>query len=383
MASWLARAVQTGRRVKTMTTLWSGVVTLGAAGCLAVQACGGSTAGMAPLDGSTDGADLGGDAAPDTTMPTPEAAPDAPVDAAAPMDTSSPVDAGPPCAPPVDPTKAALCITFTHEALSFVASDPSLDGRGLLAVDVHDTANPDSPEGGSLPALTGAVFPPADGGDGGELDLSAPLPTVRFDGLPATVVYPRGIFLDSRSTQKVGAGWWLGGYDLTGGLRTPALLQPVTLRAGVASTVTINLTALRALAVTLTRSATPVGNAQGPATVIVTPGPTPTDASAFFGIAQAPCANLAAADAAVAANGFVFGPGPYYSVGVLDDFGADASPGLGPGALTSLSYVDGSLTSPPSAQLQYAAGAYVVQQTLDLDLVIPLADAGVDPVSCP
>jgi hypothetical protein len=363
-----------------MTMLWSGVATVCAAGSLAVQACGGNAVSMAALDGSTDAPNVS-DATSEATTPTPEAAPDAPADAAAPVDTGGPADAAAPCAPPSDSTKAALCIAFTHDALSFLASDPSFDGKGLLAVDVHDTPNPDAPDGGSLPALTGAVFPPTDGGDAGEVDLSSPLPTVRFDGLPATVVYPRAVFLDSRSTQKVGPGWWLGGYDLTGGLRTPSLLRPVTLSAGVASTVTINLTALRALGVTLTRSATPIGNAQGPATVIVTQTPTPMDASTFFGIATAPCANLA--DAAAVANGFVFGSGPYYAVGFLDDFSADAASLLSPGSLTSLSYVDGALTSPPSAQLQYAAAAYVVQQTLDLDLVIPLPDAGPDPVTCP
>jgi hypothetical protein len=284
---------------------------------------------------------------------------------------------------PSDSTRAALCISFTHDALSFLTADPSFDGRGLLAVDVHDTANPDAPDGGSLPALTGAVFP---SGDAGEIDLSSPLAPVRFDGLPAGVVYPRAIFVDSRNTQKVGAGWWLGGYDLSGGLRTPSLLRPVTLSAGVGTSITIDLTALRALGMTLTRSAAPAGNGQGPATVIVSPSPTPGDASTFFGLATNPCANLAAADAAVIANGFVLGPGPYYAVGVLDDFAADAGFGLAPGSMTSLAFLDGSLTSPPAAQLQYAAGAYAVNQALDLDLTIPWPDGGpdgADPVSCP
>jgi hypothetical protein len=364
--------------VKTTTMFWSCAASLGAAGLLAV-ACGGSALTMTQPDGSTDGASGGIDALPDTTMPSPEAG----ADATPTTDAGAMGDAAPPCAPPSDPTKAAICITLTHDALSFLAADPSFDGKGLLAIDVHDTANPDAPDGASLPALTGEVFPSPDAGDGGEIDLASPLPFVRFDGLPAGIVYPRAIFVDSRDTQKLGAGWWLGGYDLTGGLRTPVLLHPVTLSAGAGSTVTINLTALRALGVTLTRSVAPIGNGQGPATVIVTPTAMPTDASALFGLATAPCANLAAADATATANGFVFGSGPYYAVGVLDDFTADAAPALPPGALTSLSLVDGSVTSPPSARLQYAAGAYSVQQALDLDLVVPLPDAGVDPVSCP
>jgi hypothetical protein len=337
---------------------------------------------MLQPDGSADGAS-GGDAVSDTIMPTLDAGNDAPEDAAPGTDSGAPADAAAPCAPPSDPTKAALCIAFTHDALSFLAADPNFDGKGLLAVDVHATANPDAPDGASLPALTGAVFPSTDGGDAGEIDLASPLPSVRFDSLPPGVVYPRAVFVDSRDTQKVGAGWWLGGYDLSNGLRTPILLSPLTLSAGVGSSVTINLTALRALGVTLTRSVAPIGNGQGPATVIVTPSSTPTDASTFFGVATAPCANLAGADATATANGFVFGSGPYYAVGILDDFTADAASALEPGALTSLSYVDGSIVSPPSAQLQYAPGAYVVQKALDLDLAIPLPDAGADPVSCP
>lgn len=273
---------------------------------------------------------------------------------------------------------AALCLSFTHDALSFLAADPSFDGKGLLAIDVHDTANPDAPDGGSLPALAGTFS-----GDAGEIDLASPLTPVRFDGLPPGIVYPRAIFVDSRDTQNVGAGWWLGGYDLTHGLQKPALLRPVTLAAGVGTSITIDLTALRGLGVTLTRSAAPVGNGEGPAAVIVTPSPTPGDGGTLFGFATAPCANLAAADASAAARGFVFGAGPYYAVGLLDDFSADASPGLSPGAMTSLALVDGSLTSPASAQLQYAAGSYVVQKTLDLDFVVPAPEAGPDPVSCP
>jgi hypothetical protein len=371
-------------RVKKTTLLLSCAASLGAAGCL-LLACGGSAVDLVPTDGSTDGAggDDGGTF--DGTLPSEAGADGSPDVTGNPASDASDAseDAAPPCAPPTDSSKAALCIAFTHDALSFLAADPSFDGKGFLAVDVHDTANPDAPDGGSLPALTGQVTP---AGDAGEIDLASPLPPVRFDGLPAEVVYPRAIFVDSRDTQKVGAGWWLGGYDLSGGLRTPALLRPVTLTAGTGTSITLDLTALRSLGVTLTRSATPTGNGQGPATVIVSPSQTPGDASTFFGLATSPCANLAAADASVVANGFVLGAGPYYAVGVLDDYAADSGLDLAPGSLTSLAFVDGSLTSPPSAELQYAAGAYAVTQALDLDLTVPFPDGGTDAsdtVSCP
>jgi hypothetical protein len=371
--------VQQRHIVKSEILRWAGAV--GSAAMWAVAAgCGGSSADLTSPDGAVDGAgggsSSGSDAAVDATAPPPEASAEGSADAA------PETDAAMTCAPPTDATKAALCIIVSPEAIAFVATDPSFDGKGLLAVDVHDTANPDGPDGGSLPALQGTTFPSADAG-GGEIDLSSPLPQVRFDGLPPGIVYPRAIFVDSRDTHKVGAGWWLGGYDLANGLKKPALLRSVTLAPGVGTAVTIDLTALRALGVTLTRSVPPVGNAQGPAVVVVTADSTPSDASALFGAANAPCANLAATDAAAVANGFVFGLGPYYAFGVLDDFAADASLSLPPGALSSVAMIDGAIASPPSARLQYAPGAYVVQKTLDLDHVVPMPDAGVDPVSCP
>ena len=88
---------------------------------------------------------------------------------------------------------------------------------------------------------------------------------------------------------------------------------------------------------TLTRSVAPAGNGQGPATVVVTAESVPTDASTLLGAASVPCANLAAADASVTAHGFVLGAGPYYALGVLDDFAPEGGSILPPGAITSLS----------------------------------------------
>ncbi len=237
---------------------------VGAVGSIAMwgvaAACGGSSVDLTSPDGSIDGAgsdSSGGGGSAFEAMAPPDAAAEDSADVAA--EANAPMT----CAPPTDVTKAALCIIVSPEAIAFVAADPSFDGKGLLAVDVHDTANPDGPDGGSLPALQGMTFPSGDAG-GAETDLSSPLPQVRFDGLPPGVVYPRVVFVDSRNTDKVGAGWWLGGYDLANCLKKPTLLSSVTLAPGVATTITIELTALRALGVTLTRSVTPIGNAEGP-----------------------------------------------------------------------------------------------------------------------
>ena len=231
--------------VKTKTILRVSAVTLSGL-ALAGAACGGSAVNLSSGDGGEDGSSSGGgDGATtgpfDGTTASPDAAGDAPgsttSDGSGQADAGG-VDAAPPCAPPADGAKAALCITFTHDTLAFVAGDPSFDGKGMLYVDVHDTANPDAPDGGSLPALAGTIFPMSDAGV--EIDLAGTLPAARFDALPPGVVYPRAIFIDSRSTQTVGAGWWLGGYDLGAGLRTPALLQPVSLTAGAGTGITIN-----------------------------------------------------------------------------------------------------------------------------------------------
>jgi hypothetical protein len=320
------------------------------------QACGGESATIGDTDASTDASTSDG----------------ATVDAE--------MDAAPTCPPPSDPTKASLCISATPETIAFVPNDPNLDGKGILAIDVYSMATPDTDGGASAP-LASQLFPSQDAGAGAEFDLSTPIPMVRFEVAPGTV-YPRVVFVDSRTFNAVGAGWWLGNYDLSNGLVKNTPLQPVTLTAGAGTSVAISLTALRRFHVVLTRSATPTGNGQGPATVVAIPDSVPHAGTTVYGIATNPCAKLTG-NLSAEANGFVFGKGPYYGVAVLDDFGIGGG-GLAPGSLTSLAFADGGVTSPPGTQLTYAPNAYLVTQTLDLDLALPKPpDAGVDPVSCP
>ena len=331
-----------------------------------VAGCGGSDATSAPSDASTDSSATG-----DGTTGQDSASGDGGI-----ADAS---DAGPPCAPPADPTKSSLCIRIAPEAIQFLANDPSLDGKGFMVVDVHDVANPDQPDGAPIPPLQQRILPGDGGADAGELDLSAAVPTIRFDGLSSTV-YPRVVFVDARGSTKVGAGWWLGGYDFTNGFQKPALLTPVTLTPGVGTTITIDLTALRRLHVTLTRSATPIGNAMGPASVVATPDLVPVAGSKLFGVGANPCAKVNGALTAEV-NGFVLGKGPYYALAQLDDFGTGGF--FAPGSLISLEIADGGVRNPASSQLTYAANAYVVAHTVDLDLTVPKPDAGVDTVVCP
>ncbi|MGO9832822.1 MAG: hypothetical protein ACLP1X_01265 [Polyangiaceae bacterium] len=300
------------------------------------------------------------------------------------------VDAGPSCAPPVNPDQAALCVTLTPEMITFLA-DPAFDGKGLLVVQVFSRAHPDD-DAGDASIAGPLVFPSLDGGtsDGGlaQIDLSQPLPQVRIDGLPATTVYARAFFVDDPSTIASGqiqAGWWLGGLDLTGGL-DKAPLKPVVLTAGTGTVDVIGLVALRRLttAVSLAPGVVPAGNGQGPITTVVVDTATPgADSGAnLFGSGSLKCGNVSDSgpgDASVV--GFVLGKGPYWLAASLDDFGVGTS--FPPGALISLVLNDaGALAIPPADMLTYPAEAYQVTSSIAFTAALPW-DGGPDPVSCP
>jgi hypothetical protein len=282
-----------------------------------------------------------------------------------------------PCDPPADPTKAALCVTLAPEAITFT-SDPRFDGKGYLVAQLFDLALPDYPDGGEMPALAAQTFGEP---DAGTVDLSQPLPVIRFDGLPTTV-YPRVVFFDDPAATSIAAGTWLAGYDVGAGLGGSPPLVAQTLAAGSGTSITMKLSALRELVVTMQRTATPAGNGEGPATFVVTTSQVPVTNSPLFGVGQSACSNVSGNDQAQV-SGFVIGAGPYYVAGVVDDFGlADGGVSLPPGALTSLAYSGGAFQIPSADQLTYAPTAYRVSQTITLDYTIPGAPA-TDGVSCP
>jgi hypothetical protein len=283
-----------------------------------------------------------------------------------------------PCSPPADPSKAALCITVAPEPMSFT-SNPDFDGKGYLVAQVFDTSLPDYPDGGEEPALAAQTFGEP---DAGTVDLSQPLPAIRFDGLPATV-YPRVVFVDGPTLSgSIGAGTWLAGYDLGNGLGGQPPLVAQQLVAGTGTSVTMKLSALRQLVVTMTRTVPPAGNGEGPATFVATTVQGPASGSPLFGVGQNPCARVDGTNVALV-SGFVIGTGPYYVAGVLDDFGTgDGGVDLPPGSLVSLQLANGGLQIPAADQLTYPATAYQITQTIALDLVMPGAPA-TDPVSVP
>jgi len=349
---------------------WLTVVCVGWLGVgLVLAACGGATAGdLAGGDSGADGAALeggggssgGGDAAADSGQA-----------GEASMGVPSP------CAAPADPSKAALCITVAPEAMTFT-SDPRFDGKGYLVAQVFGTSLPDYPDGGEMPALAAQTFGAP---DAGTVDLSQPLPAIRFDGLPAAV-YPRVVFFDDPTTSSIAAGSWLAGYDLSHGLggQPPLIAEPLVVGSG--TSITMKLSALRELVVTMQRTVPPAGNGEGPATFVATTDQVPASSSPLFGAGQNGCARVDGTNEAKV-SGFVVGTGPYYVAGILDDFGlANGGIALPPGALVSLQQANGTLQIPPADQLTYAPTAYRVSQTIALDLVLPGAPA-TDPVSCP
>jgi hypothetical protein len=289
----------------------------------------------------------------------------------------------PPCAPPTDPTKAALCIQVSHEKIDFVPNDPRLDGKGVVIAQVFAAPNPGYPDGGEMPALATATIPGLDGGldASAEWDLTTDIPVIRFDGLEPGTAYPRVFFIDNQ-TQVLAAGWWVAGLDLSQGLKDGLPLGATTLVKGQGTVAAMKLTALRGLFIALDRTVDPAGDGQGVATVIAYDVNNPPAVGAkAFGIAQG-CANLTQADGAAPIYGLLVGTGPYYLGASLDDYGV-AEAGSLAGALVSLTAgPDGGAVIPAENLVMYPPASYVVGKVIVLNTVLP-KPSGADKSSCP
>jgi hypothetical protein len=262
-------------------------------------------------------------------------------------------------------------VTLTAEAVDFLQGDPRFDGKGLLVVTVHGKPMPDGGPG---------LVPSTVVQDGGAVDLSAPLPEVRIDGLPPTTVYPQAVFIDDPDAGLTPRpGWWLGGYDFSRGLQD-APLKAITLHAGESASVSMDLRALRALLLRVSAAVPPAGNGQGPMNVLILEGQTVgNDAgNRAWGFGTAACANCVA-DGGPNALAFFVGSGPYYTLPVLDDFNLGGN--FPPGAMTSLD-VDAGLVVPVANRFN-AGSAYVLSQSVRLNYVNAAPDGGVDEASCP
>lgn len=290
----------------------------------------------------------------------------------------------PPCPAPIDPTKAALCLALDPEEIAFLANDDRLDGNGILFISIYDKPNPsnaDSP-------LDADLEPPQPATGYVTKSLAELTATpYRFDGLPDTV-YARAFFVDDvegATPDTLVPGTWVGGMDFSNGFVENAPIEPIALEKGKATTVKMPLSALRKLSVEVSRSANPAtgGDAQGPLTVIALASQTidlsNNNDNRIFGLGDLACANVSGSNK-VTVEGVVFGNGPYWLTGVLDDFGQGGF--APPGSLASVEFSASGLKVPDQNELSYPADAYVVNHSITLNVVAPGA-TGTDSVSCP
>ncbi len=302
-----------------------------------------------------------------------------PGDAAASADTAPP-DAGKPCAPPADGTKSALCIDLAPEKIAF-QSAPDLDGRGALYVSLYATALPEgTPDAGpATPIATYVVDGDPDGGSPADLRS---LGEVRFDGIDRARVYARVFFVDGKQAE-IQAGWWFGGMNLSKGLKKDIPLNAIDLVKGKGTRYTIPMVAARRLTVTVTRAIAPIGNAQGPVSVTVFGSDIPGANPDIYGAGALPCANLAAPGSSAVVTAYVIGPGPYWLLPLLDDFGVAGGAGLPAGALTAIDFTGPTAKLPASSRTSYAMDAYSATQTLSLTSLIPRPTGPADALTCP
>jgi hypothetical protein len=280
------------------------------------------------------------------------------------------------CAPPADKSQTAVCVTLLPESIQAEA-DPALDKKGVLAIQIFDTPNP--PEKNASQVALAERIVPANPGKA-EIALDA-ISTERLVATLPDVVYIRALFIDNPALLSPGApfGWgaWIGGFDTEDGLQDKEPLLAVKLGIGEGNPVSLSLVALRKLTVTVHASATPVGDGQGPLTALVVNQPNPKDAPGF-GLAKEACADISGGDVTV--TGFVFGAGPYYVTGALNDLGLK---GDGPPGTLAALVKNGSAFTIPQ-KLVIAKGDYSPSANIDLSYVVPLPpDAGaVPPNSC-
>lgn len=276
-----------------------------------------------------------------------------------------------PCAPPTNAKNTALCVTFAPEAIT-ARTEPALDKRGVLVVQVFDTATPPE-KNADLVALVSKVLP-ADAAMGGEISVDA-LPTVRLEGAFPATSYVRVFFIDNPRVFAAGGGIdygvWLGGVNLADGVKKDEALSPVSLTTGAGNALDVSLTAFRRLDVVASASVKPVGDGQGTLTVTMVNNPDPSKNPAAFGSAIKRCADVAMG--AVDFSGFFFGKGPYWAAGVLNDLGKPGD--LPVGALATLDLTAAGPRIPK--QIEVGARDYATTIAVDLNYVKPLpADAG-------
>lgn len=350
----------------------------------ALAGCGGATESV-DFSSFDDGSGGAGGSAGDDAGSDPEGGSDLDAGADSDIDADSDANTDPPevCPPPMDPTKAALCLLIEPESIAFESADPKLNGDGMLIVQVFGNALP-----GNDPALDEKHSPPQPGNGPIATKALAELTAapIRFEGLPMTV-YPRAIFVDDVANAQPDTllpGTWFGGLDFSNGIGEDMPLRKVSLQAGKGTTVKMSLRALRKLTVTVSRTAPETGNAQGPLRIAALGSQKFEQGAKLFGFGEKECADVSGVKTATV-EGIVVGEGPYWVTGILDDFGQGTD--VPAGGLASVDIVSALpslvLEIPNENKLSYAADAYAVDVSIRLNQTIPRQGGGTDGVSCP
>jgi hypothetical protein len=292
----------------------------------------------------------------------------------------------PPCDPPTVATDAALCLQLAPDNVKWIPGDAAFDGKGVLGIAIYDTPFPNSTDGGSATPLAFRIEPPQPDGGTLEKTLAELVQTpYRFDGLPSTVYVVAWFFDDATAIGKMkdpDAGTWVGGYDLSNGLVENPPIDSVALTIGAGQNASLPIHPLRKLSVTVTRTTgvNPAGDGQGPLGVIVTQTQTLTSTTKLFGFGSLPCADLSGTSS-ITVDGILYGSGPFYVTGVLDDFGLGTKD-LPPGSLASLALSGGNLQIPAKNKITVPVGDYQVTSSIELGWVTPAPDAGADNANC-
>ncbi|MCS6898691.1 MAG: hypothetical protein RMJ98_02900 [Myxococcales bacterium] len=289
------------------------------------------------------------------------------------------------CAPPADPTKAAVCLILTPEAMDFVEDDPQLDGEGILFVAAYDMPLPDNDEGpqDDTPPIASTVYPPQPSSGAALVSLGA-LPTIRLDGLPSKV-YLRALFFDNlEALEKGNISWgvWFGGQDLNKGLTPNLPIDEQSLPIGKGTTRSMPLTALRRLEVTVKLASTtqPVDDGSGPFRWFAFAQQGVQEKTPLLGLSSERCLSLPANPAPVV-RGLVVGSGDRFILGSLNDFNLPDP--LAQGSILNATFAPGQV-SIVGGKISLGPQEYRKAHSIDLSLVVPLSGPPKPPsYTCP
>lgn len=276
------------------------------------------------------------------------------------------------CDPSASGTTAALCLSFAPEAITAL-SDPAFDLQGVLVVELFDTALPDQVDGGATP-LGAQIYPPPTDAGQAEVALSA-IPELRFDGLPATV-YARAFFVDNPALwgqeDLLDGGAFIGGVDLSTGIRDPIPLDGVPLTLGAGTSRVMPLVALRRLTVTTTIAAgvTPLDDGQGPLSIAAFGTDTPGATTSPRGFVTASCVDVTGG---ATVTGVLVGSADAWLFGYLDDFHLTTD--LPPGSLYSADLGASGPVLRPQNRITVGT-SYQVTHAIELNQIAGLPDGG-------